>query len=460
VFARLTRLTHGGDDLPQMLGCLFPAHPFRHALRLVEQLAVNAHRAPRRLGHVGKVLGEDAAAAVNGDRLYFLVPPIINNDLLLLALARNLLVEMFGDVRVVTDDDEHGGRSVLVVGRLLNDVVPFHPLRRQRLQRSFCFAVSHGRLRFAAGKLFARIQAVSDVLPQPVILGIRVADVVGGRDARDLDDAALDGVHQAEVADQPGERGAFDVAAALDVEGRGREVDDEGQAYRFVQLIQPLDPHRRFAQFVAVYVRAIGVFQRHGVWAPRVVRFVIEDHQPALSSALIEVAEAAAGEGFRPFRPLVHHLERFAALGVGRFGQKMVPVRHLDLAALQQGAHLLGDDVKFLVVVAGVVRPQHLQPLLDGQVGADDEEGVGEALVAGHLAPVAEGPRGEHGHDDGLAAAGGHLDAHAREGVVEIDVQRFVLQVCQILGRDLGLEAQIFLAEADFVEEDDGLGRL
>ena len=57
--------------------------------------------------------------------------------------------------------------------------------------------------------------------PDFVLLGL----VVEHRQPRDLDDAALDGVDEAEVADQPGERAALRVAAVAEVERRRREVD-------------------------------------------------------------------------------------------------------------------------------------------------------------------------------------------------------------------------------------------
>ena len=45
-----------------------------------------------------------------------------------------------------------------------------------------------------------------------------------------LDDAALDGVHEREVAHRPGEQRALGVAGAAQEERRGREVDDAGDA--------------------------------------------------------------------------------------------------------------------------------------------------------------------------------------------------------------------------------------
>ena len=54
--------------------------------------------------------------------------------------------------------------------------------------------------------------------------------VVGDRDARDLDDAGLDRVHEREVADDPGEERALGVAGAREEERRGGEVVDGADA--------------------------------------------------------------------------------------------------------------------------------------------------------------------------------------------------------------------------------------
>ena len=50
--------------------------------------------------------------------------------------------------------------------------------------------------------------------------------VVRHRDARQLDDAALDGVHQREVADGPGEQRSLAIAGAAQEERRGGQVVD------------------------------------------------------------------------------------------------------------------------------------------------------------------------------------------------------------------------------------------
>ena len=82
------------------------------------------------------------------------------------------------------------------------------------------------------------------------------------------------------------------------------------------------------------------------------------------------------------------------------------------------------DDVALAVVVLRVVRQQHAQPVADGDAGRDDQEGVGEAGVLRVGALVERVPGDEHGHDDGLAGAGGHLERHARQAGVRGVVRR------------------------------------
>ena len=86
------------------------------------------------------------------------------------------------------------------------------------------------------------------------------------------------------------------------------------------------------------------------------------------------------------------------------------------------------DDVALAVVVLRVVGQQHAQPVADGDAGRDDEERVGEAgvLRVGEL--VERLPGDEHGHDDGLARAGRHLECSAGQARVR-GVVRFAERV-------------------------------
>ena len=67
------------------------------------------------------------------------------------------------------------------------------------------------------------------------------------------------------------------------------------------------------------------------------------------------------------------------------------------------------------VVVVRIVRQQHPQPIADGDAGSCNQKRVGESRVlrVGQLVECLPGD--EHRHDDGLAAAGGHLKRHAKQ---------------------------------------------
>jgi hypothetical protein len=67
-------------------------------------------------------------------------------------------------------------------------------------------------------------------------------DVLGHGHAGQLHDAALDGVHEREVAHRPREEGALRVAGAAQEERGGGEVDDSGQAELAIHRLQPGDP--------------------------------------------------------------------------------------------------------------------------------------------------------------------------------------------------------------------------
>ena len=83
----------------------------------------------------------------------------------------------------------------------------------------------------------------SDVLPEvPEDRNVRAGDVVGDRDARELYDPALDGVHQREVRHRPGKERALGIAGAAQKKRRRREVDDAREADLALDRFQAVDP--------------------------------------------------------------------------------------------------------------------------------------------------------------------------------------------------------------------------
>ena len=130
-------------------------------------------------------------------------------------------MDMLGEIGVIADDDQDRRRPVLAGSRVLHILVPPLPLTGERKKRVFGPAVERIRFRPSAGQTLSGFQILGDVAPEPEVLGFGLAGAVGGREPRDLRDPALDRIHQAKIADDPGERGPFGVTASRDVERRG-----------------------------------------------------------------------------------------------------------------------------------------------------------------------------------------------------------------------------------------------
>ena len=160
--------------------------------------------------------------------------------LVLAVEAGDVVVDQLRDGGVLADDDEAGrdgdaallpqleGLLVVAVERLERGLQP-----RRQLQR----------IEVAAGAAPLLRHVLADVLPEVAVDRHLVAgDVLRDRHARQLDDAALDGVHQREVAHRPGEERAFGVAGAAQEERRGREVEDAREPERAVHGFETGDP--------------------------------------------------------------------------------------------------------------------------------------------------------------------------------------------------------------------------
>ena len=143
--------------------------------------------------------------------------------------------------------------------------------------------------------------------------------------------------------------------------------------------------------------------------------------------------------------------------------QEGVEVGDDDLGLAQLVHQVGGHDVHCAVVVARVAGQQHPQPVADRDAGRDDQEGVGEAGVLGVGQLVERLPGDQHGHDHGLAAAGGHLAGDAEQAGVGVLVDRaeVVLDpgVAVLLG-DLGDVDQRFQGLDLAEEQPAGRGRV
>ena len=204
--------------MPQRLGRLVLCLSL-FSLDLSEELCVDSEGELLAFGV--RELGYEPLS-VNGflDRLVFSVECVDDS------LAADPLVEYFGDVGVITHDNHYRGDRLWIRARVADLVVPLLPLLGEYGQRSLRFLKYGVRLGTAVAEPVLVLELVVDVAPETVVLGIGPADlvllrrIVADRQPGDLHDAALDGVDQAEIADQPRERSPFGVTARREVERR------------------------------------------------------------------------------------------------------------------------------------------------------------------------------------------------------------------------------------------------
>ncbi len=300
-----------------------------------------------------------------------------------------------------------------------------------------------------------------DVLPQvPELRHLAAGDVVGHRHPRQLDDAALDGVHQREVARRPREEGPLGVARPAQEERRRRQVDHALQAELALHGLEAGDPNPRrllvLLGLLAVVALQRSLFVLAGpLLAVAVVRLVVqgedalEPHQARhdtlehLPHGLLrrQVRAGAPQQGaaaLRQLQPLARH--------------ERVVVGDDDLRPLEVAQHVAGHELAARVVGVGVVGLQHPQPITDRHAGGDHQEPAGEPRAAGPADSVDGLPGDEHRHYRGLAGAGGELQGESREPGVRLFAG--LLQVIQ----DLPLVPPEL--RGDLGQPDEGLHRL
>ena len=221
--------------------------------------------------------------------------------------------------------------------------------------------------------------------------GLHSGGIVVDRDPGDLDDAGLDGVHQREVADHPGEDVALVVAGALEVVRRRRQVVDRLDAGLARDVCKPAEPDPRIAVAVQVFLVGLVVRMLQQLVLVAVVRLVVEHDDLALAGA--EGPQHPVGDHVRGLPERVGDL-RLAApqqlagvardaldlLGVPR--QERVVVDDLDLRLQQSLPQVRRHEVALAVVVVLPLGVQHSEAVADRDAGRNDEEPLGEAAVA------------------------------------------------------------------------------
>ena len=294
--------------------------------------------------------------------------------------ARDVVVHQLGGGDVVADDDEAGryGKSRFLPKpeRLL--IMPV-----ERVERGPKLGGQAGRIEEAAG-LSASLSGHPgpDVFPElPVHRHFVAGHVVGHRHPRQLDDAALDGIHEREIAHRPGKESAFRVAGAAEEEGGGGKIEHPAHAERAVHRLQTRYPEPRRLPVLLGLLPLVALERFLVPFAPLfpvAVMGLVVQHQDVLEA-----------------HELGHHPPQHLALGfpgVGRgataLEERPASLRDLDalpapedvvvgdddLRPVQVGQQVVRHEVAAAVVAVRVVRLQHPQPVPDGEAGGDDQE--------------------------------------------------------------------------------------
>jgi hypothetical protein len=194
---------------------------------------------------------------------------------------------------------------------------------------------------------------------------------------------------------------------------------------------------------VAFQVLIIGVLRFLPV---AVVRLVVDDedvlhahqvgHHPLQHLAFaFERPEFLAGAALQELPPTLGYLDALAQL-------EGVVVGDDDLGAAHVVEQVARQQFAVLVVAVGVVRLQDAQAVLDRQAGRADQEAAGEVPAARPAHRIDRLPGDEHGHDRGLAGAGGQFQGEAQQLGIGVPVRRseMVENALAVSGlrRDLG----------------------
>ena len=369
----------------------------------------------------------------------------------------NVVVDEFRCGGVVADDDEAWRRFDVFFFPKIESlfVVAIQGTKRgNQLRRQFV------RVEFSAGAPALLWHFFANVLPEIAEhRHFRLGHIVGDRHPRQLDDAALDGVHQREIAHGPGEQGALAIARAAEEEGRGGEIDHPGKFQPPLGRLQAGNPQS--GGFLVVFGFLSGLagsfflFRLAGLFAVAMVGFVVDredvlhphefGHHPLEHLAFTFKGDRVHAALAFEQRPSAGGQPRALAPLEG------VVVGDDDFCLFEFAQHVLRDEFAAAVVAFRVVGQQHPQAVADGDAGGDDQKALGEAAALGVADGVDRLPGDQHGHYGGFASAGCQLEGDARQLGVGFPVHSGQLLVdflrpCAGVGRDFG-------------EPDDGLRR-
>ncbi len=274
-----------------------------------------------------------------------------------------------------------------------------------------------------------------------------------------LHDAALDGVHQREVAHRPREEGALGISRSAQEEGGRREIDHPGEPELAVDRLQAGDPEAgglvvTLSLLALVALEVVVIILVGRLLPVAMVRLVVQDedvlqphqlgHHALEHLALgLEGVQLIADAPLKQRAPALRQLHPLAAL-------EGVIVGNDDLGAVDIVQHVGRHQLAARVVAVGVVRLKDAQAILDRDARGDHEKAAGEALALRPADGVDGLPGDEHGHDGGLPGTGSELEREAHELGVGVAVR-----VRQVLEESLPLP----FVRSDLGEPDRGLHR-
>ncbi len=344
--------------------------------------------------------------------------------------AGDEVVNELRDGGVLADDDEAGRHlDALVLPELEGLLV----VAVEGFQRRLQAGGELERVEFLAFAAALLGHVLADVLPEIAEHRHLVAgDVLRHRDARQLDDAALDGVHEREVAHRPREQRALGIAGAAQEEWRCGQVDDAAEAELAVHGFEAGNPEARglvvllgFLPLVALQVLVVGVFRLLPI---AVVRLVVDDEDVLHAHQVGHHALDHLAFGFQRVQFLAGAALQELAAALGQFDAlaqlEGVVVGDDDLGPVHVVEHVARDELAAGVVAVGVVRLEDAQPVLDRQAGCADEKAAREMLARRTAHGIDRLPRDEHGHHGGLAGAGGQLQREPHQFRIGVLVRR------------------------------------
>ena len=158
----------------------------------------------------------------------------------LLVKSGDVVIDELRGRGVVADDDEAGRRADACARPELEGLLV---MAVQRFERCLELAGELERIESTGLPSPLLRHVLADVLPEIAEHGrVFAGDVVGHRNARQLDDAGFDGVHEREVAHGPGEECALRVARAAEKERCGGEIEHALQSDLAVDAFEASDP--------------------------------------------------------------------------------------------------------------------------------------------------------------------------------------------------------------------------